>query len=266
MGDPEAGTAFGPYALEEELGRGPMGAVFRARRDGGEPVALKLLPDDLAADETFRRRFEREVRIARSLDHPHIASVVDAGEVDGRPYLASRLVEGPSLADELTAHGPRRAPETVDVVAQVASALDALHAEGLVHRDVKPANILLAADGTAVLSDFGLARGRADTVLTAPGRVSGTVDYLAPELIRGGVATTASDVYALGCVAYECASGAPPFADKPVAEAVIAHLQEAPPPLASPIGEAILQALAKEPEQRPPTATAYALMLAVSLR
>ena len=265
MREPEAGAAFGPYALEQELGRGPMGTVFRARR-GDEVVALKLLPGELGADETYRRRFEREVRIAASLSHPHIAAVVDAGEIDGRPFLASRFVEGRSLADRLLEEGALDPAAVADLVAQVASALDVLHQEGLVHRDVKPSNILLAADGTAVLSDFGLARGRGDTVYTAQGRVSGTVAYLAPELIHGEPASTASDVYGLGCVAYECLAGAPPFADRPVGDAVLAHLQEPPPPLGPPLGEAVAQALAKQPADRPPTATAYALMLAVSLR
>ena len=265
MREPEAGAAFGPYALEQELGRGPMGTVFRARR-GDEVVALKLLPGELGADETYRRRFEREVRIAASLSHPHIAAVVDAGEIDGRPFLASRFVEGRSLADRLLEEGALDPAAVADLVAQVASALDVLHQEGLVHRDVKPSNILLAADGTAVLSDFGLARGRGDTVYTAQGRVSGTVDYLAPELIHGEPASTASDVYGLGCVAYECLAGAPPCADRPVGDAGLAHLQEPPPPLGPPLGEAVAQALAKQPADRPPTATAYALMLAVSLR
>ena len=241
-----------------------MGSVYRAVGDDGTPVALKILSAELARDETFRRRFEREGRIASSLTHPNVVEVLETGIVDGRPFLASRLVEGLSLAERL-ASGPMTEPEVVSVVSEVAAALDVLHERGLVHRDVKPANIMLDARGSAALADFGLARSDADTVLTLPGRVSGTADYLAPELILGETPSPVSDVYALGCVAYECISGAPPFASRPLAEAVVAHLQEEPEPLTSPLSTAILQALAKAPADRPPTATAYALMLRVSL-
>jgi len=242
-----------------------MGTVFRARSGDGAAVALKVASPDLAGDETFRRRFEREARIAASLAHPHIVDVVEVGEADGRPFLASRLVEGRTLAEHV-ADGPLSDADVVRLVAEVASALDVLHERGLVHRDLKPANVILDADGRALLADFGLARSADDTVLTQPGRVSGTVDYLAPELIRGEPASPASDVYGLGCLAYECLAGGPPFGARSVPEAILAHLESAPEPLASPLSEAVLQALAKDPAERPPTATAYALMLRVSLR
>jgi serine/threonine-protein kinase len=265
MHEPGVGDRLGRYALEEELGRGAMGTVYRAATDGGV-VALKVLRPELAENETFRRRFEREGRIAASLRHPHIVEVVDAGETDGLPYLASRLVVGRTLAQRIDESGPLPDAELVRVLSEVATALDVLHERGLVHRDVKPANVMLDDDGHAALADFGLARGAADTVLTIPGRVSGTVDYLAPEVIRGGDATPASDVYALGCVAYECTTGAPPFAGRAVADAILAHLGEEPAPPPTPLGHGIVQALAKAPDARPPTATAYALMLRVSLR
>jgi serine/threonine kinase PknH len=263
--EPEVGGRLGPYILEAELGHGSMGTVYRAVRDDGTVVALKVAAPALAADATYRRRFEREGKIAASFEHPHIAEVIDAGEAGGRPFLASRLVEGPTLAERIRDGGPLPDADVVRLVAQIAAALDALHERELVHRDVKPANVLLERDGNAALADFGLARGAADTVLTQTGRVSGTVDYLAPEVIRGAPATPLSDVYALGCVAYECLSGAPPFADRPVAEAILAHLESEPAPLASPLSRAVLLALAKDPSGRPPTATAYALMLRVSL-
>ena len=266
MHEPEVGETLGPYVLEGELGRGSMGTVFRARAADGTVVALKVLRPELADNETFRRRFEREGRIARELSHPHIVEVLDTGEAGGRAYLASRLVDGRSLADRLEEDGPLGTQEVVRLVAEVATALDVLHERDLVHRDIKPANVMIDATGHAALADFGLARGEADTVLTTPGRVSGTVDYLAPELIRGAASSPATDVYALGCLAYECVSGAPPFAGKHVADAVLAHLEEAPPPLDSPLSHAVLQALAKDPAERPPTATAYALMLRVSVR
>jgi serine/threonine-protein kinase len=264
MHEPHVGGRLGPYVLEEELGRGAMGTVFRASRNGDE-FALKILRTQLASDETFRRRFEREGRIAASLRHPHVVEVLEAGEIEGLPYLLTRLVSGQSLAQLIDEAGQRPDGELVRIVSEVATALDVLHDRGLVHRDVKPSNVMLDADRCAALADFGLARGAADTVLTSPGHVSGTVDYLAPELIRGESATAASDIYALGCVAYECATGMPPFAGRPIADAIVAHLGEDPSPPASPLGYAIVQALAKQADQRPPTATAYALMLRVSL-
>lgn len=266
MEEPEVGGRLGRYLLEEELGRGSMGTVYRAVRDDGAVVALKLAAPELAADELYRRRFEREGRIAASFSHPHVVEVLEAGEADGRPYLVSRLVEGRSLEARIGGEGPLSDAEVVRVVSEIASALDALHERDLLHRDVKPANVLLSAGGGAALADFGLARGVADTVLTQAGRVSGTVDYLAPEVIRGAPATAASDIYALGCLAYECLSGSAPFANRPVGDAILAHLEAEPSPLASPLSAAVLQALAKDPVDRPPTATTYALMLRVSLR
>lgn len=265
MEEPEVGGRLGRYVLEESLGRGAMGAVYRAVRDDGLVVALKVAAPELAADETYRRRFERESRIAASLSHPHIVEVLDVGEVDGRPFLASRLVQGRTLAERIAAEGPLTEHEVVRVVAEIATALDVLHERELVHRDVKPANVILEDGGGALLADFGLARGATDTVLTQTGRVSGTVDYLAPEVIRGAPPSPAVDVYALGCLAYECLAGRPPFAARSVPDAILAHLEAAPDPLSSPLSPAVLQALAKSPDDRPPTATAYALMLRVSL-
>ncbi|MDP9285019.1 MAG: serine/threonine protein kinase [Actinomycetota bacterium] len=262
--DPRPGDRVGPYLLEDEIGRGSMGTVYRALRDDGSRVALKVLPAGLAEDETFRRRFEREGRIASSLAHPNVVEVLESGVADGRGFLATRLVEGLSLAQRLEG-GPLPGPDVVRIVSEVAAALDVLHERGLVHRDVKPGNIMLNERGAAALTDFGLARSAADTVLTLPGRVSGTADYLAPELILGGAPSPRSDVYALGCVAYECIAGLPPFGGRSVAEAVVAHLQDEPAPVDSPLSAAVLQALAKDPEERPPTATAYALMLRVSV-
>jgi serine/threonine protein kinase len=262
--EPRIGDRLGPYVLEQLLGRGSMGTVYRARHDRGDRFALKLLAPQLAADPTYLRRFEREGRIASGLSHPNVVEVVDVGVEDGQPFLVSRLVEGRSLAERLT-DGPLADAELARLVAEVAAALDAVHESGLVHRDVKPANIMLDSHGAAALADFGLARGEADTVLTLPGRVSGTSDYLSPELILGEPPSPAADIYALGCVAYECSSGTPPFGCRPLAEVVVAHLQELPAALDSPLSLAILQALAKDPAERPPTATAYALMLRVSV-
>ncbi|MDX6474580.1 MAG: hypothetical protein QOH95_91 [Gaiellaceae bacterium] len=260
------GDRLGRYVLEERLGHGAMGTVYRAVREDGLVVALKVAAPELAADETYRRRFEREGRIAASLSHPHIVDVIEAGEAGGRPFLVSRLVHGRTLAQRIDEDGPLPDAQVVRIVSEIAAALDVLHERELVHRDVKPANIILEEVGGALLADFGLARGASDTVLTQTGRVSGTVDYLAPEVIRGAQAAPAADVYALGCVAYACLSGAPPFATRSVPDAILAHLESPPEPLPSPLSEAVLQALAKSPEERPPTATTYALMLRVSLR
>jgi serine/threonine-protein kinase len=263
------GDRLGPYRLEERLGEGGMGVVFRAihEPDGGE-VALKILRAELSGDDTFRKRFVHEARAAGEVRHKHLVPIEDAGEVDGHPYLAVAFVRGRTLEDRLAKEGPLPIDDLVRVVAHVASGLDALHTAGIVHRDVKPSNVMLDASGGANLTDFGLAKGRAYTVLTKPGMVMGTLDYLAPEMLRGSAATPASDIYALGCLAYECTAGKAPFSDRSMFELASAHLNVEPAdPCAdradAPAGLsfAILQALAKEPEKRPPTATAYATML-----
>ncbi len=266
------GDRLGPYRLVAPLGEGGMGIVFRADRSTGGVAALKILRRELSGDETFRRRFEREGRIAAQLDHPHLVEVVDSGQADGRHYLASRFVEGETLADRLERDGPLPLSDLTRLAAELGTGLDTLHEAGLVHRDIKPSNVMLGPDGAA-LTDFGLARGVADTVLTAPGRVVGTLDYLAPEVIRGQPAGPPADIYALGCLLYECVCGAPPFGSRPFAEAAAAHLSEEPPdpcvargnlPLA--FWQALQHGLAKDPEHRPPTATAYALMIRVSAK
>jgi len=247
-----------------------MGIVFRASREDGSVVALKVLRPELSGDEGYRRRFEREGRIASSLTHPHLVEVVDAGEADGWSYLASRFVPGESLAERLERDGPLPVETVVQIASEVGTALDTLHASDLVHRDVKPSNVMLAQRG-AELTDFGVARATADSVLTAPGRVVGTLDYLAPEVIRGEPAQPPADVYALGCLLYECLTGAPPFGSRPFAEAAVAHVSEDPPDpsrrdLPRQLWTALRHGLAKDPADRPPTATAYALMLRVSAK
>jgi serine/threonine protein kinase len=270
----EAGERLGPYRLEERLGDGGMGIVFKAVRDPGEEVvALKVLRPELGGDETYRRRFAREGQVAATLSHPHLVPVLDAGEAEGHPYLAARYIAGRTLAQILESDGPLALSPLLRIAAEIATALDTLHREGLVHRDVKPSNILVDTSGAAFLTDFGLARGTAATVLTKPGHVVGTLDYLAPEVIRGSPAGPAADIYALGCVTYFCIAGRTPFADRPVAEAALAAMKETPAdPCASrsdlpgALSFAVLQALAKPPADRPPTAAAYALMLRISAR
>jgi serine/threonine protein kinase len=264
----QVGQRLGPYRIEGRLGQGGMGIVFRARHDDGRTVALKVLRDELAADDGYRQRLAHEARAAAEVDHPNLAPVLEAGEADGRLYLAVRYVDGRSLAERLAVGGRLAVGELVRLAADVAAGLDALHRRGIVHRDVKPANILLAADGTAVLGDFGLAKSRAWTVLTRTGQVLGTPDYLAPEVIRGEPATPLSDLYGLGCVLFECLAGASPFAGRGVLRVGMAHLQEEPGDPAAGRGDVppalawtVRQALAKDPADRPPSAVALARML-----
>jgi serine/threonine protein kinase len=268
----EAGGQLGSYRLLRLLGQGRMGIVFQARREGnGAVVALKILRDELVDDELYRRRFEREARIASELAHEHVVPVVDWGEASGHLYLATRYVPGVSLSERIAAEGPLSLADAVHLTTDLGDALEALHARGLVHRDVKPANVLLDERGVGALTDFGLARAIAETVLTRTGAVVGTVDYLAPELIRGEAPSHASDIYALGCLVYECLSGAPPFADKPFVEALLAHVRDEPtdlrdllPDLPESVGSVALRALAKDPAQRPRTANEYARQLGAS--
>jgi len=267
----QVGNTLGAYRLEAVLGEGAMGLVFRAARDSdGETVALKVLKKKLSGDQTYEQRFRREARVAREVQHKHLVPILEAGEAEGRHFLAMEYVRGGSLEDRLQAGGPLPLEDTVRLAAEVGAGLDALHRHGLVHRDVKPSNIMLDQEGRAALTDFGLAKGPAYTVLTEPGMVMGTIDYLAPELIRGAAAAAASDIYALGCVVYECIAGSPPFASENMFEAVTAHLEKEPPdpcvrrddvpPELTPV---VLLALEKEPRERPPTARAYAQMLRV---
>jgi serine/threonine protein kinase len=271
-GDFGPGDVLGRYRLVEPLGEGAVGIVFRAVREpDGESVAVKILKRELRADDIYRRRFEREARIARTVRHENIVRVLEHGEVDGRQFLAAIYFPGRSLRDRIAAEGPLPLTEAVAVVAGVSSGLDALHRHDLVHRDIKSSNVILDASGRAALTDFGLAKGRAYTTLTREGQIMGTIDYLAPELFRGGEGSAESDIYALGCLAFECFAGAPPFAGKGWLHSGVAHLEEEPPdPCArrndcpASVAWAIIQALAKDASRRPRTATAYANLLKVA--
>jgi serine/threonine protein kinase len=265
----EPGDTLGPYRLESVLGEGGMGLVFKAHRDGDDrPVALKVLKRQLSGDFIFQQRFKQEARAAAEVRDRHLVAILESAESDGRHYLASDYVDGGSLTDRVASAGPLPVADVVRVVSEVATGLDALHEAGVMHRDIKPSNVLFDSDGTAMLTDFGLAKGRAYTVLTRPGQVMGTLDYLAPELIRGKPATPATDIYALGCVAFECVVGRAPFGDKSAFQVGLAHLDEPPPDpgaersdLPAGFAAAVLSALEKDPEQRPATAGAYASLL-----
>jgi serine/threonine-protein kinase len=269
----QPGDVLGDYRLESELGEGGMGLVFRAvRTSDGKEVALKVLKLALANDLLFQHRFRQEARAAAEVHEPHLVPIIEADEADGRHYLAVDYVPGGSLTDRIAAKGRLDGADLVRMVSEIAAGLDALHGAGIVHRDIKPQNILFALDDTAMLTDFGLAKGRAYTVLTQPGQVMGTLDYLAPELIRGEPATPLTDVYALGCVAFECVAGKAPFADKSLFQVGIAHLEEPPPdpsedrPDIGPgLSGALLAAIEKDPAARPQSAGAYAELLRAAL-
>ena len=261
------GQVIGGYRLEELLGEGAAGLVFAARDGEGNRVALKLLRPELADDRVMVARFEREAKLARDLG-THVVPVLELGRSDGIEYLAMPFYAGGSLALRLRVAGPLGLDDAVELAAQLGRGLDALHGKGVLHRDVKPSNVLLDGEGTAALSDFGLARSADSTRLTADGQLLGTPHYLAPELIEGSEASRQSDVYALGCVLYECLAGEPPFAGRGAAQIGYAHLTEPPPDprarrpeLPEGAAHALLAALEKEPESRPTTATALARML-----
>jgi serine/threonine protein kinase len=264
--DLEPGDRLGPYELERELGEGASGVVFRALREpDGTTVAVKVLRPGLSRDPVYRQRFLREARIANQVQHRHLVPVLDAGEHDGFTFLASAFFDGGSLADLLAADGRLALGECVRLALEISGGLAALHERGIVHRDVKPGNVMLDRHGTSALTDFGLAKGAAYTVLTRPGQWLGTLDYLAPELIEGSEATPGSDIYALGCLVYECVTGAAPFSERRALEVAVAHLEDEPrsprerrDTVSEELSWAILRALAKDPAQRPPTARSFA--------
>jgi serine/threonine-protein kinase len=265
---PEPGQTVGRHRLDAVLGEGAVGIVFAATTAAGERVAVKLLRPELAREGVARARFEREARLARELTTRHVVPILELGESDGVTYLVMPYYGGGSLAMRLRALGRLDPREVLDLAAQLGRGLDALHRQRIIHRDVKPSNVLLDGEGTAALTDFGLARAADSTRLTADGQILGTPHYLAPELIEGQEATRASDVYALGCVLYECLTGEPPFGHRRLAEIGFAHLTEAPrdpralrPELSPQVAHAALAALEKDPAARPTTATALARML-----
>jgi len=258
------GDVFGGYRIEGVAGRGGMGVVYRAvQLDLGRPVALKLIAADRAADPDFRERFQRESRMAAAIDHPNVVPVHGAGEQDGQLYLVMRYVRGTDLHALIKREGPLAPERAAEIVAQVASALDAAHAAGLVHRDVKPANVLLAGSGReehAYLSDFGLTRLLAsETHLTETGQWMGTIDFSAPEQLSARRIDARADVYSLGCVLHAALVGTPPFPRGTLPATLLAHMQDPVPRLSergAPAGfdRVMARALAKEPDARYPSA------------
>jgi serine/threonine-protein kinase len=249
------------YRLEEIAGRGGMGVVYRATHVGlGRPVALKLIAPDLADDPQFRERFQRESRLAASIDHPNVIPVYEAGGQDGSLFIAMRWVEGDSLETLIRRGAGLEPARAATIIEQVAAALDAAHARGLLHRDVKPANVLVTAGPKehVYLTDFGLVkRMNASQGLTGSGQLLGTIDYIAPEQIRRKEGDARSDVYSLGCVLFHCLTGRVPFeADDEIAK-IYAHLNEQParpsdlvPELPEALDGVVGRAMAKEPRDR----------------
>ena len=262
-GDPlQRGSVVGGYRIDELISRGGMGLVYRATNVALNRIyALKVIAPGLAEDEQFRNRFKREMRIAASLHHPNIVGIHYAGEQDGLLFFVMDYVTGTDLREVLLKQGALDPDRAVDLLEQLGSALDAAHRLGLVHRDVKPANILITVrDGAehAYLTDFGLAK-KFDNAsgLTAQGSVVGTVDYMAPEQITGSHTDARTDIYALGCVFYQMLSGRVPYERDNSVATLFAHVHEAPPPLAGETGEmypaflsVLDKAMAKDPSER----------------
>ena len=253
----------GRYRLEGSLGHGGMATVYLARDEElDRPVAIKLLAEQLAGDSAFRDRFLREARLAARLSHPNVVSVYDAGESeDGRPFIVMEHVPGTTLA-EVGRLPPARA---VELVVQAAHGLAEAHAAGLVHRDVKPQNLLLRDDGVLKVADFGIARAAETTALTQVGTVLGTAAYLAPEQALGEPVTAAADVYSLGAVLYELLTGRPPYAFDSLADLAeqqqsgsITPVSELAPDVPAHVEDAVMRALARNPAYRPQSADAFA--------
>ncbi len=221
------GSMFGPYHLKRLLGRGGMGEVYEAEHTVKEwTVALKLMSDTFSKDPVFRERMKREARIAGSLQEPHVVPIHDYGEIDGQMFMEMRLIEGTDLDSVLKRFGPLTPARAVAIITQVASALDAAHAAGVMHRDVKPPNILVTRDDFAYLVDFGIASATTDEKLTQLGTAVGTWKYMAPERFSNDEVTYRADIYALACVLHECLTGTPPYKADSAGTLVTAHLHE----------------------------------------
>jgi eukaryotic-like serine/threonine-protein kinase len=254
------------YELAQLIAIGGMGEVWRARDVVlDRPVAVKLLRSEHAGDAAFLARFRDEARHAAGLAHPNIATVHDYGEQDGWAFLVMELVEGESLAARLARTGPAAAAAVVGVLGQVGDALAVAHRAGIVHRDVKPANILLTPDGRVKLTDFGIAKAVGGSSHTASGVVVGTARYLSPEQATGAPTSPASDVYALGLVAYEMLAGQPPFTGPNDVAIALAHVRDLPPSLPADVPPTLTmligESLAKDPARRPHDGAAFTARL-----
>ncbi|OBA58207.1 protein kinase [Mycobacterium sp. 1100029.7] len=256
--DSRVGSMFGPYHLKRLLGRGGMGEVYEAEHTVKEwTVAVKVMTAEFSRDPVFRERMRREARTAGRLQEPHVVPIHDYGEIDGQMFMEMHLIEGIDLDDMLKRFGPLAAPRAVAIITQIASALDAAHAAGVMHRDIKPPNILITRDDFAYLVDFGIASATTDEKLTQLGTAVGTWKYMAPERFSNGEVTYRADIYALACVLFECLTGTPPYRANTAGELVRAHTTDAIP-LASAVRSGIPKAfdsviargMAKKPGDR----------------
>ncbi|HWH13653.1 MAG TPA: protein kinase, partial [Miltoncostaeaceae bacterium] len=259
----------GRYRIEDVLGTGGMARVYRAQdQELGRPVAVKVLADRYAADPTFVERFRREASAAAQLNHPNIVQVFDRGEAGETYYIVMEYLPGPDLKTIIRRRGTISADETVEAGLQILSALAAAHRRDVIHRDVKPQNVIMADDGTLKVTDFGIARAGADSEMTEAGSVIGTAQYLSPEQARGGEVTPSSDCYAVGIVLYEMLTGRVPFdAERPVAVAM-KQINEPPvppsvyePSVPAELEGVVLKALAKRPSERYRTADEFSAAL-----
>jgi serine/threonine protein kinase len=255
-------TPFGHYQLRKLIGRGGMGEVYRAYDTKTDRiVALKVLPLHLAEDATFQQRFRRESQAAAGLNDPHVVPIHGYGEIDGRLYLDMRLIEGRNLGTMLEdSDNPLGAPFAVKVVEQVATALDAAHEAGLIHRDVKPSNVLITDREFVYLIDFGLARTAGEKGLTTAGNTLGTLAYMAPERFDGAQIDPRADIYALTCVLYECITGSRPYPAESYEQQIKGHMLSPPPrpsaidPKLAAFDDVIAKGMAKKPAKRYQTA------------
>ena len=261
---PTQGVSFGGrYELQSRIAIGGMGEVWEATDHViGRTVAIKILKDEYMGDPGFLERFRAEARHAALVNHEGIASVFDYGEENGSAYLVMELVPGEALSTVLERDGALSADKTLDIVAQTASALQAAHAAGLVHRDIKPGNLLITPDGRVKITDFGIARIADQVPLTATGQVMGTVQYLSPEQASGHPASPATDTYSLGIVAYECLAGKRPFTGESQVAIAMAQINEQPPPLPPtvpiPVQNLVMAMIAKKPSDRPSSSATVA--------
>jgi serine/threonine protein kinase len=255
------GSSFAGYEVESVVGSGGVGILYRARQVRlDRPVALKLVEPEIAADPVIRERLRRETRTVAALDHPNIAPLYEASEHDGTVYIATRWVEGIELGELIRRERALEPARAVRLAAQIADALELAHEKGLVHRDVKPSNVIVTEEDHVYLTDFGLAkRAGSASGLTGAGQMLGTVDYVAPESIEGGEPAARGDVYALGCVLYEMLVGSAPFASEAGGMAKMwAQLNAEPPSIRAQrpdvpdaLEAVIMQSLAKRPDDRP---------------
>ncbi|MDP7705434.1 MULTISPECIES: serine/threonine-protein kinase [unclassified Mycobacterium] len=253
-----AGSTFGPYHLKRLLGRGGMGEVYEAEHSvKGWTVAVKLMSETVSSDPVFRERMKREARIAGRLKEPHVVPIHDYGEIDGQMFLEMRLIEGTDLDSLLTRYGPLPAPRAVAVITQIASALDAAHAAGVMHRDVKPPNILVTRKDFAYLVDFGIASATTDEKITQLGTAVGTWKYMAPERFSSDDITHRADIYALACVLFECLTGSAPYPSDNAGVLISAHMinpiprpSAAGPDVPRSLDAVVARGMAKRPADR----------------